>query len=112
MGLGGRLRCLVQVDIRHERPPLRLTITGRGKIDRSISPSSPTHSTMISLGNRWESGPSFFGIGHALVFLALFARFGKKAWRALAPTVLGSLLVVAAVGLMGEKLELFHVLAL
>jgi predicted exporter len=51
-------------------------------------------------------------VGHGLVLLALFARFGRRAWRAQAPTVLGTLLAVAAVGLLGEKLQLFHVLAL
>ena len=51
-------------------------------------------------------------VGYALVFLALFVRFRRKAWRSLAPTVLGSLLAIATVGLLGEKLQLFHVLAL
>jgi len=50
--------------------------------------------------------------GHGLVLLALFARFGRRAWRAQAPTVLGTLLAVAVVGLLGERLQLFHVLAL
>ncbi len=50
--------------------------------------------------------------GYALVFAALWARFRGRAWRALAPTVVGSLLAMASVGLLGEKLELFHVLSL
>jgi predicted exporter len=50
--------------------------------------------------------------GYALVFTALWVRFRGRAWRALAPTVVGSLLAMASVGLLGEKLELFHVLSL
>jgi predicted exporter len=50
--------------------------------------------------------------GYALVFLALAVRFRWKAWRALAPTLLASLLAVAVVGLTGGKVQLFHVLAL
>jgi predicted exporter len=50
--------------------------------------------------------------GYALVFAALFARFKGKAWRALAPTFISSVLAIAVVGLIGEKVELFHVLAL
>jgi predicted exporter len=51
-------------------------------------------------------------LGYALVFAALWLRFRRQAWRALAPTLVSSLMAVAAVGLLGEPFQLFHVLAL
>ena len=46
------------------------------------------------------------------VFAALSWRFGSAAWRALAPSAVASLLTLAILGLLGEGLQLFHVLAL
>jgi predicted exporter len=50
--------------------------------------------------------------GYALVLLALSRRFGRRAWRALAPTALASLLALALLALLGQPLQLFNVLAL
>jgi predicted exporter len=49
---------------------------------------------------------------YLLVFGLLLPRYGRNAWRALAPTALASLITVAAFGLAGQPLQLFHVLAL
>ncbi|WP_454831025.1 MMPL family transporter [Pseudoxanthomonas wuyuanensis] len=50
--------------------------------------------------------------GVAAVFVALWWRYRGLAWRALAPTVLAGLLTVALLGLLGQPLQLFNVLAL
>ena len=49
---------------------------------------------------------------YGLVFVALLVRFGRHAWRALAPTALASVLTLALLGLAGQTLQLFNVLAL
>jgi len=49
---------------------------------------------------------------YALVFAALSWRFGRRAWRALAPTALASALALALPALLGQPLQLFNVLAL
>lgn len=50
--------------------------------------------------------------GYLAVFAALAYRYGKQAWRAWLPTLLGSLLTLALLGLAGEPLQLFVILAL
>jgi predicted exporter len=50
--------------------------------------------------------------GFVLVGLLLYARFRNEAWRAWMPTLLATLLTLAALRLLGEPLQLFHVLAL
>lgn len=49
---------------------------------------------------------------YLLVFVALLIRFGRQAWRALLPTALASALALAVIGLLGEPLQLFNMLAL
>lgn len=49
---------------------------------------------------------------YVAVLGALCLRFGRSAWRAWLPTLLGSLLTVALLGWLGMPLQLFHVLAL
>lgn len=49
--------------------------------------------------------------GYVAVGLALLWRFGRVGWRALLPTALAALLSLAALGWMGEPLQLFGVLA-
>lgn len=51
-------------------------------------------------------------ISYCLVFAALSWRFGRRAWRALAPTALASALTLSLLALMGQPLQLFNVLAL
>lgn len=51
-------------------------------------------------------------LGHALVLVTLYLRFGRSAWRAWLPCALGSLVCVAILGLMGEPFQLFNLLAL
>ena len=81
-------------------------------VEKGVRFVDRTGAVSVVMG-RYRSGMlELLVVGYALVFLALFVRFKRKAWRALAPTVVGSLLAVAAVGLLGEKLQLFHVLAL
>jgi predicted exporter len=50
--------------------------------------------------------------GHLLVWLALMPRFGRRAWRALVPTSLATLLTLAAFGVAGVPVTLFHLLPL
>lgn len=50
--------------------------------------------------------------GHLLVFLALWLRFGRDAWRACLPTIAASLLAVAAQGWAGAPFQLSTILAL
>ncbi|RZI60722.1 MAG: hypothetical protein EOP37_10335 [Rubrivivax sp.] len=59
---------------------------------------------------------SLFGLmvvaGHLLVWLALLPRFGRRAWRALVPTSLATLLTLAVFGVAGVPVTLFHLLPL
>lgn len=50
--------------------------------------------------------------GFALTWVALYWRFGRAAWRALAPTALACLLTIALLSLAGQTLQLFHILSL
>jgi predicted exporter len=49
---------------------------------------------------------------YALVFLALLPRYRGRTWRVLAPTAAASALTLAILGLAGQHMQLFHVLAL
>jgi len=49
---------------------------------------------------------------YLVVFLVLLPRYRSRTWRVLAPTALASVLTLAAIGLAGQGLTLFHVLAL
>ncbi|OHX19085.1 MMPL family transporter [Chromobacterium sphagni] len=49
---------------------------------------------------------------YLLVLAMLWRRFGRRAWRALLPTLLASLLTVALLALLGQALQLFTILAL
>jgi predicted exporter len=51
-------------------------------------------------------------LAYALTWAALAWRFGRAAWRALAPTALASLLTLALLALCGQVLQLFHILPL
>jgi predicted exporter len=51
-------------------------------------------------------------LSYVLVFAALCLRFGRQGWRALAPTLLASLLTLALLSLCGQPIQLFNVLAL
>ncbi len=51
-------------------------------------------------------------IGIALVFAVLFWRYRGQAWRVLAPTLIAGALTLALLGLFGQPLQLFNVLAL
>ena len=50
-------------------------------------------------------------VSYLLVFVALTLRFGRHAWRALLPTALASALALALIGLLGQPLQLFNMLA-
>lgn len=50
-------------------------------------------------------------VGYIAVAVALLWRFGRVGWRALAPTALAAALSLAALGWLGEPLQLFGVLA-
>jgi predicted exporter len=68
---------------------------------------------MSALLGRWRGGMAvLLALGVAVVFAALWWRYRRRAWRALAPTVLAGALALATVGFLGEPLTLFHVLAL
>jgi len=51
-------------------------------------------------------------LGFVLTWAALAWRFGRAAWRALAPTALACALTVALLALAGHVLQLFHILPL
>lgn len=52
------------------------------------------------------------GLGYALVFLALIWRYRRRAWRAIAPTALATLLTLGLLGWLAIPINLFTVLAL
>lgn len=49
---------------------------------------------------------------YLVVFALLFPRYRRNAWRVLAPTMCASLVTLGLLGLAGQSLQLFHVLAL
>lgn len=51
-------------------------------------------------------------LGYVAVFVMLYAYFGRQAWRALLPTLMGSALAVALLSLLGQPIQLFMILAL
>lgn len=51
-------------------------------------------------------------LSYLAVYGLLYPRYGFAGWRALAPTALASILTLAVLGIMGQALELFHILAL
>ena len=68
---------------------------------------------MSSLLKRYREAMSWLLVGgFVLVGLLLYARFRNQAWRAWMPTLLSTLITLAALRLLGEPLQLFHVLAL
>ena len=50
-------------------------------------------------------------LGHVAVLLALVARYRRAAWRAWLPTAIATALTLAALGWLGQPLQLFNVLA-
>ena len=51
-------------------------------------------------------------LGFVLTWAALAWRFGRNAWRALAPTALACVLTIALLAIAGQVLQLFHILPL
>ena len=49
---------------------------------------------------------------YCLVFALMYHRYRKDTWRTIAPAALASVLTLALLGLTGQALQLFHVLAL
>ncbi|MEO7360920.1 MAG: MMPL family transporter, partial [Gemmatimonadaceae bacterium] len=49
---------------------------------------------------------------YLVIWLMFWPRYGRQAWRILAPSVLASAVSLAVIGLMGQPLQLFHILAL
>nr|WP_211442171.1 MMPL family transporter [Collimonas humicola] len=49
---------------------------------------------------------------YAAIFLLLFSRYRFAAWRVLAPPAVASIATLALLGVIGQPLQLFHVLAL
>jgi len=49
---------------------------------------------------------------YAVVFALLLPRYRRRTWRVLAPAALASVATLALLGFAGQKLQLFHVLAL
>jgi predicted exporter len=67
-------------------------------------------STVLGRYQRYMTWTLLFSYG--AVFCLLSLRYRASAWRALAPTAAGSAIVIALLGLIGQQLQLFHVLAL
>jgi len=51
-------------------------------------------------------------VGVALIFAALWLRYRRQAWRVFAPTLIAGALTLGLLGLFGQPLQLFNVLAL
>ncbi|HJV95430.1 MAG TPA: hypothetical protein VJ608_05305, partial [Albitalea sp.] len=70
-------------------------------------------SEISSLMARYRGAMSWLLVlGYGAVWLALWWRFGRAAWRAWLPTVLAALFTLAVLGWLGESFQLFNVLAL
>lgn len=51
-------------------------------------------------------------LSYLAIYALLYARYRQNSWRVLAPTALASLLALALLGMTGQALQLFHLLAL
>jgi predicted exporter len=51
-------------------------------------------------------------VSYFIVYALLYPRYGRNSWRVLVPTALASLLALALLGMGGQGLQLFHLLAL
>jgi predicted exporter len=51
-------------------------------------------------------------VSYVAVYALLYPRYRRASWRVLAPTALASLLALALLGIVGQGLQLFHLLAL
>ena len=51
-------------------------------------------------------------LSYFVVYVLLYWRYGGAAWRVLAPIALASVATLALLGIAGQSLQLFHVLAL
>ncbi|HEU4344531.1 MAG TPA: MMPL family transporter [Candidatus Binatia bacterium] len=51
-------------------------------------------------------------LSYVAVYGLLYPRYGRATWRVLAPTALASLVTLALLGLLGQQLQLFHILGL
>ncbi len=105
--LGDASVVLLRAPSREGLPALEAlsSLDGVRFVDRTAS--------MSSLLARWRVGMSGLLVAGALVvFAALWSRYRRRAWRALAPTVLAAGVALATVGFLGEPLTLFHLLAL
>ena len=51
-------------------------------------------------------------VSYLIVWLMFLPRYGRAAWRVLAPSVCASVIAVATLGLLGQPLQLFHILGL
>lgn len=98
----------------------------RGINDRAILPHLAAIADQLD-GVRWVDKPQeisqvlqryriamtwLLALGHVLVLVVLWMYFGREAWRAWIPTVIATLLVVAAMAIHGEPWQLFNVLGL
>jgi predicted exporter len=120
--LGAQLGAL-WIDAAHGGPASIVMLRGLGRAGLAPVAALGNEAAGVRFANRTGELSALLGrsrqgmlwlliAGYALVFFALAVRFRSRAWRALAPTLLASLLAVAVVGVTGEKLQLFHVLAL
>lgn len=51
-------------------------------------------------------------ISYVALWVLLIPRYKRNAWRVLAPSVLASVVALATIGLLGQPLQLFHILGL
>ncbi|GGY01462.1 MMPL family transporter [Pseudoduganella dura] len=66
-----------------------------------------------SVLGRYRVNMGFVVLGaYCVVFVLLLPRYRGRAWRVIAPTALASVATLAILGLAGQNLQLFHVLAL
>ena len=104
----GRVASLVRVSgIGPESLPALAALAGEGVrwVDRSAEYSELLARYRVQI-------QGWLALGVAGVALLLWLRFGRRAWRALLPTLLAGALALGVQGLLGEPLQLFNVLAL
>lgn len=109
--VGGQATSVVMVD-GLSRPDALATLRAAGAglpgvrwVDRTAD-----FSQLLGHYRRLMSGMLLVGV--ALVFAALWLRYRRQAWRVFAPTLLAAALTLGLLGLFGQPLQLFNVLAL
>lgn len=109
--VGGQATSVVMVD-GLSRPDALAALRGASEGLQGVRWVDRTADFSQLLGHYRKLMSGLLLVGVAFVFAALWLRYRGQAWRVFAPTVLAALLTLGLLGLLGQPLQLFNILAL